>query len=52
MSQSKAQITSPLGTVNITGGINASGVVTSTSFIGDGTSLTGVALTGNINTTG
>ena len=52
MSQSKAQITSPLGTVNITGGINASGVVTSTSFTGDGTSLTGVALTGNINTTG
>ena len=52
MSQSKAQITSPLGTVNITGGINASGVITSTSFIGDGISLTGVALTGNINTTG
>jgi alpha-tubulin suppressor-like RCC1 family protein len=51
MSQSKAQLTNPLGTVDLSG-LNATGVVTATSFKGDGTALTGIALTGNINTTG
>ena len=52
MSQSKAQLTNPFGTVNITDGVNVSGVITATTLIGDGTALTGIALTGNINTTG
>jgi hypothetical protein len=52
MSQSKAQLTNPLGTVNITDGVNVTGVITATTFIGDGTALTGIALTGNINTSG
>jgi alpha-tubulin suppressor-like RCC1 family protein len=51
MSQSKAQLTNPLGTVDLSG-LNATGVVTATTFKGDGTALTGIALTGNINTTG
>ena len=52
MSQSKAQLTNPFGTVNITDGVNVSGVITATTLIGDGTALTGIALTGNINTSG
>ena len=52
MSQSKAQLTNPLGTVNITDGVNVTGVITATTLIGDGTALTGIALTGNINTSG
>jgi len=52
MSQSKAQLTNPFGTVNITDGVNVSGVITATTLVGDGTALTGIALTGNINTSG
>jgi len=52
MSQSKAQLTNPFGTVNITDGVNVSGVITATTLIGDGTALTGIALTGDINTSG
>jgi hypothetical protein len=45
MSQKKAQLLNPLG-----GNINVTGVITASSFSGDGTGLTGVASTDNIQT--
>ena len=35
-----------VGTINITGGVNASGVVTASSFNGDGSNLSGITATG------
>jgi len=49
MSQTKAQLVQPVGVFTGTG-INISGVITATSFTGDGTGLTGVASTDNIIT--
>ena len=43
-------ITARQGIVVVGGGITAVGVVTATSFVGDGTNLTGVASTENIIT--
>jgi hypothetical protein len=43
-------ITARQGIVVVGGGITAVGVVTATSFVGDGTNLTGVASTDNIIT--
>ena len=43
-------ITARQGIVVVGGGITAVGVVTATSFIGDGSGLTGVANTDNVNT--
>ena len=43
-------ITARQGVVVVGGGITAVGVVTATSFVGDGTNLTGVASTDNIIT--
>ena len=43
-------ITARQGIVVVGGGITAIGVVTATSFVGDGTNLTGVASTDNIIT--
>lgn len=53
MSQTKAQLVSPVGVVTASG-INVSGVVTATSFSGSGANLTGVGIgsTGSVNTTG
>ena len=45
MSQKKAQLLNPLG-----GNINVTGVITASSFVGDGSGLTGVASTDNIQT--
>ena len=45
MSQKKAQLFNPLN-----GNINVTGVVTASSFVGDGQGLTGVASTDNIQT--
>ena len=45
MSQTKSQLLNPLN-----GNINVTGVVTATSFVGDGSGLTGVASTDNIQT--
>jgi hypothetical protein len=45
MSQKKAQLLNPLG-----GNINVTGVITASSFSGDGSGLTGVASTDNIQT--
>jgi len=45
MSQKKTQLFNPLN-----GNVNVTGVVTASSFSGDGSSLTGVAATDNINT--
>ena len=45
MSQKKAQLLNPLN-----GNLNVSGVVTASSFSGDGSGLTGVASTDNIQT--
>ena len=66
MSQTKAQLVAPIGILtatasNIAGivtsnvsGINVAGIVTATSFFGNGSGLTGVGIgsTGSINTTG
>ena len=43
-------VTARQGIVVVGGGITAIGVVTATSFVGDGTNLTGVASTDNIIT--
>ena len=43
-------VTARQGIVVVGGGITAVGVVTATSFVGDGTNLTGVASTDNIIT--
>jgi len=43
-------ITARQGIVVVGGGITAVGVITATSFVGDGTNLTGVASTDNIIT--
>ena len=43
-------ITARQGIVVVGGGITAVGVVTATSFVGDGSGLTGVANTDNVNT--
>jgi alpha-tubulin suppressor-like RCC1 family protein len=53
MSQTKSQLVSPVGILTVSG-INVSGVVTATSFSGDGSGLTGVGVgtEDNINTTG
>ena len=45
MSQKKSQLINPLS-----GNINVTGVVTASSFVGDGSGLTGVASTDNIQT--
>tara|TARA_B100002019_G_scaffold290365_1_gene307877 strand:- start:769 stop:1536 length:768 start_codon:yes stop_codon:yes gene_type:complete len=45
MSQKKTQLFNPLN-----GNVNVTGVVTASSFSGDGSSLTGIAATDNINT--
>lgn len=45
MSQTKAQLLNPLN-----GNLNVTGVVTASSFVGDGSGLTGVASTDNIQT--
>ena len=45
MSQKKVQLLNPLG-----GNINVTGVITASSFVGDGSGLTGVASTDNIQT--
>ena len=42
MSQTKAQLVQPVGIVTGTG-INVTGVITATSFVGSGEGLTGVA---------
>lgn len=66
MSQTKAQLVAPIGILtatasNIAGivtsnvsGINVAGIVTATSFFGNGSGLTGVGIgsTGSINTSG
>jgi len=49
MSQTKAQLVQPVGIVTGTG-INVTGVITATSFVGSGEGLTGVASTDNIIT--
>ena len=53
MSQTKAQLVSPVGILTASG-INVSGVVTATSFSGDGSGLTGVGIgtDGSVNTVG
>ena len=43
-------VTARQGIVVVGGGITAVGVVTATSFVGDGSGLTGVANTDNVNT--
>ena len=50
MSQTKAQLVSPVGILTVSG-INVSGVVTATSFVGSGSGLTGIANTANIVST-
>ena len=49
MSQTKAQLVQPVGVFTGTG-INVTGVITATSFVGSGEGLTGVASTDNIIT--
>ena len=49
MSQTKAQLVQPVGIFTGTG-INVTGVITATSFVGSGEGLTGVASTDNIIT--
>lgn len=53
MSQTKAQLVAPVGILTVSG-INAAGIITATSFFGDGSGLTGVGIgsTGSINTSG
>ena len=43
-------VTARQGIVVVGGGITAVGVITATSFVGDGSGLTGVANTDNVNT--
>ena len=50
MSQTKAQLVSPVGILTVSG-INVSGVVTATSFVGSGSGLTGAGSTVFIDTT-
>ena len=49
MSVTKAQLVSPVGILTVSG-INVSGVVTATSFVGSGSGLTGIATTENVRT--
>jgi hypothetical protein len=43
-------ITARTGIQVLAGGINATGIITATSFSGDGSALTGIAVTSNIST--
>ena len=42
------------GTITVTGGVNASGIITASSFSGDGSALTGIGIgtDGSVNTSG
>ena len=45
-----AKLNTNIGGITVTGGVNASGVVTASSFSGDGSALTGIAATDHVST--